>query len=270
MTTPAALLRIAPGQRVLFASDLHLNPADSATATLALNAIDRHSPGAAHLFLLGDLFEMWVGDDGADDLAERLAGLLRGLAARGTRIWLMRGNRDFLLDVPLPDAGPDSPDSPHSPGPFSRHCGATLLTDPCVIDLHGQPALLTHGDALCTDDTVYQTWRTTCRHPAWQQAMLARPLAERQAIGRQARDSSEAGKREMSGALMDVNQQAVDAAMDAAGVSLLIHGHTHRPAVHRWQHGSVERMRVVLTDWDARGPRGSLLGWNEGRPEPLA
>jgi len=256
-----AMLQIARDEPVLFASDLHLSVQAQATLDDALDQIDRHAREAAHLFLLGDLFEMWVGDDGADAMAERFAGLLSSVAAAGTRVWMMRGNRDFLLDVPVP--GFDG-------GAFSQHCGATLLTDPFFVSLHGEATLLAHGDALCTDDLVYQQWRQTCRNPAWQQGLLTRSLAERLVIGRNARESSEAGKREMAGALMDVNQGAVDAAMDAAGARLLIHGHTHRPGLHRWQHGDQLRTRVVLTDWDASADRGHLLRWDNGAPQPIA
>jgi UDP-2,3-diacylglucosamine hydrolase len=258
---PAPALRIAPGEPVLFASDMHLSPECPRTAQVFLDALDRHGPSAAHLFLLGDLFEVWVGDDGADALAEALAERLWALSRRGTRVWMMRGNRDFLIDVPLPDS---------TRPPFSSRCGATRLDDPCPVALHGVRALLSHGDALCTDDRVYQQWRLTCREPRWQQAMLSRPLAERLVLGRSARDHSEAGKREAPDALMDVNPDAVDAAMDAAGATLLIHGHTHRPATHRWMRDAMARTRVVLTDWDAERGRGALLRWAQGSPQWLS
>ncbi len=250
------MLRIPRDEPVLFASDMHLAPEAPATAAMFLDALAREGPRVRHLFLLGDLFELWVGDDGADPLAARLADLLSTLAARGVGVRLMRGNRDFLLDVPLPGTGR---------APFSARCGATLLEDPCRIELHGVPTLLAHGDALCTDDLVYQQWRRTCRDPAWQAAFLARPLPERFAIGRGARETSEAGKREKPGALMDVNAAAVDAAMRAAGATQLIHGHTHRPDTHRWHAGGVERTRVVLPDWDAATGRGALVRWEDGR-----
>ena len=247
------MLRIPRDEPVLLASDMHLAPEAPAVAARFLAALRRHGPGSAHVALLGDLFELWVGDDGADALAAELADLLSGLARTGTRVWLMRGNRDFLLDAPLPDGGPT----------FSERCGATMLDDPTPVALHGVPALWAHGDALCTDDLVYQQWRRTCRDPAWQRAFLARGLPERFAMGRAVRETSEAGKREKPGALMDVNPGAVDAAMDAAGASLLIHGHTHRPAVHRWARGAEARTRVVLPDWDAT--RGTMLRWQDGR-----
>jgi UDP-2,3-diacylglucosamine hydrolase len=255
MPRRGAVLRIPRDEPVLFASDMHLAAEAPATADRFLASLARHGPSAAHLFLLGDLFELWVGDDAGDPLGARLADALAELARRGVRIALMRGNRDFLLDVPVPGA---------SVARFSERCGATMLPDPCPVSLHGRPALLAHGDALCTDDRVYQQWRDTCRDPAWQRAFLSRPLAERFAIGRGARESSEAGKRERPGALMDVAQAAVDAALDDTGATLLIHGHTHRPGRHGWTHRGEARERIVLTDWDAGAGRGEWLLWRDG------
>jgi len=254
------MLHVTASQTALFASDLHLSQDAPETAEQAIRLLSIQAASADHLFLLGDLFEMWVGDDGIDSLAQQFSTLLRQLSTAGTQVWMMRGNRDFLIDVPLPG----------KPGPgFTEQCGAHLLDDPCLIDLQGTPAVLAHGDALCTDDEVYQTWRTTCRDPRWQQAMLSRSLDERKAIGRQARQNSEAGKREMAGALADVNQAAVDAMLDSAGADLLIHGHTHRPAHHHWIHQGRARQRVVLTDWDAKAHRGHLMGWASGKPAPM-
>jgi UDP-2,3-diacylglucosamine hydrolase len=254
------MLRIPRGEPVLLASDMHLAPEAPRSAERFFEALSRHGPQAAHLFLLGDLFELWVGDDGADALARRLSDALARLSAAGTRVWLMRGNRDFLLDLPVPGSVAPA---------FAAGCGATLLDDPCPVLLHGVPALLAHGDALCTDDQVYQAWRRTCRDPAWQRDFLARPLAERFTIGRGGRETSEAGKREKPGALMDVSQASVDAAMDAAGAVLLIHGHTHRPGRHAWTRGGTARERVVLTDWDAAAGRGEMLAWRDAAPVSL-
>ena len=254
------MLQITRDEPVVFASDLHLSVQAQATIEDALDQIARHSRDAAHLFLLGDLFELWVGDDGADAVAARFASMLASLASSGTRVWMMRGNRDFLLDVPVPG---------FEGGAFSQRCGATLLSDPFALSLHGQAALLAHGDALCTDDLVYQQWRSTCRDAAWQRAFLARPLAERFAVGRAVRETSEAGKREKPGALMDVNADAVQAAMRATGAHLLIHGHTHRPGEHAWVDEGVARSRVVLTDWDDDASRGSMLLWRHGEPVAL-
>jgi UDP-2,3-diacylglucosamine hydrolase len=248
-------LRIGRDAPALFASDVHLQAGDPQTADRFFDRLTLHGPGAAHVFLLGDLFEVWVGDDADNPHAGRFAQALSTLSAAGTRVWLMRGNRDFLMDVPVSRTD--------AAALFSARCGATMLPDPFPIDLHGMPTLLAHGDALCTDDVAYQSWRATCRDPAWQQAFLDRPLAERMAIVRQVRSASEAGKRALAEELMDVNEAAVDSAMRQQGARLLIHGHTHRPARHERD----GRIRWVLPDWDAAAGRGEMLRADGGRLE---
>lgn len=236
------MIEIGSHETALLGSDFHLSDQDPDTAQWVLEALRRHGAQCDHLFLLGDLFEVWVGDDGADDTARALAAVLRGLSEGGVRIWMMQGNRDFLL-------------GPH----FVDQCGARLLVDPTPVRMHGRPTLLMHGDALCTDDLVYQQWRSTCRNPAWQAAFLSRTLSERQALGRQAREASEAGKRERGDGLMDVNAAAVRQVMQAAQCDWLIHGHTHRPADHHWEENGQPQRRTVLTDWTAQPRRGALL-----------
>jgi UDP-2,3-diacylglucosamine hydrolase len=244
-------LRIAAGESALFASDVHLHAGQPDTAELFLDRVAAVAGDAAHLFLLGDLFEVWVGDDADNAYQDRLADVLSRLSAGGTKVWLMRGNRDFLMDVPVPAGG----------RPYSASCGATMLDDPVSVDLHGTCAVLTHGDALCTDDHAYQRWRATCRDPRWQQAFLARPLAERLELVRAVREVSESGKRQMAEHQMDVNQRAVDALMQSLGAQLMIHGHTHRPGCHRHD----GRTRWVLPDWDAADGRGGLLSARDGK-----
>lgn len=253
------MLRIDRAEPVAFASDVHLSEAEPDTARRFLEALDAHGASSAHLFLLGDLFEMWVGDDCVDPLADALGERISRLARAGVQVWAMRGNRDFLLDVPVPRRA--------AAGWAAAH-GATMLPDPCPITLHGEAALLSHGDALCTDDLPYQAWRRTCRDPAWQQGFLARPLAQRLAMGRALREDSDAGKRQKPESITDVNAAEVERAMLAAGATLLVHGHTHRPADHRWTAGDTPLRRVVLTDWDAAADRGSLLLWVDGRARP--
>lgn len=252
------MLSIPRSEAVLFASDTHLSAAVPQVGERLLASLRQHGPQAAHLVLLGDLFEVWVGDDGTDAQADALAETLSSLAAQGLQIWMMCGNRDFLLGLPIPG------DSRLS---FPQRCGARMLADPVAVDLHGVRSVWTHGDLLCTDDTVYQQWRQTCRNPAWQAAFLARPLEARIALGRAARETSEAGKREQPGALMDVNAEAVDALMSAHDATLLIHGHTHRPAEHHWEVRGAPRTRRVLIDWAAT--RGGLLRWQDGVPQAL-
>lgn len=257
----APVLRIGAGQTALFASDIHLSDDDPATAQRFFGALREHAPGVSHLFLLGDVFDAWIGDDDDPPLARALADALRSLVATGTAVWLMRGNRDFLLDAALPGDG--------ATGAFTARCGARLLDDPSVIEIAGERVVLTHGDALCTDDGEYQSWRATARDPRWQQAMLARPLAERRAIAASVRARSEAGKQTKDEALMDVNAQAVLALFEACGARRMIHGHTHRPHEHRIVHERDELERIVLPDWAPA--RGALLRVEgDGRRRMLA
>ncbi|MFA7666004.1 MAG: UDP-2,3-diacylglucosamine diphosphatase [Burkholderiaceae bacterium] len=232
----------------LFASDMHLGDHDPDTAAFFFEKLAAAWPRATQVFLLGDLFEAWVGDDQPDGIAAEALTQFARIAASGRRLWLMRGNRDFLLDT--------ARDTPQ--GGFAERCGAVMLDDPCVFDLFGEPVVLTHGDALCTDDTDYQHLRTRLRSVQWQQAFLARPLPERLAFARAMRTESERYKA-AAGAPADVAQTAVDALLRACGARTMIHGHTHRPACHRWSDAYGDACRWVLSDWDARDGRGGFL-----------
>jgi UDP-2,3-diacylglucosamine hydrolase len=260
---PAVHLRIGTGEVALFASDVHLHPDEPQTAERFFAQLAAHGEAAAHVFLLGDLFEVWHGDDADVPYGDRLARQLSGLSAAGTRVWLMRGNRDFLMDAPIPGrpASPDGSVATDDAMRYSRRCGATMLPDPFPLDLHGVSTLLAHGDALCTDDIAHQRWRVTSRSATWQQAFLARPVAERRSIGQEVREASEAGKRELAEDLMDVNEDAVASLMARHQARLLIHGHTHRPARHERE----GRVRWVLPDWDAKAGRGAMLRAEDGR-----
>ncbi|MEW5770438.1 MAG: UDP-2,3-diacylglucosamine diphosphatase [Pseudomonadota bacterium] len=222
---------------VLFISDLHLTPERPAPAALFHRFIRDIAPHAEALYILGDFFEAWVGDD---DLGlpfhAGVAASLKGLADAGVRVYFMAGNRDFL-------AGPR----------LAAHAGWTHLADPCVIDLHGHPTLLSHGDAYCTDDPAYQAFRQQVRTAAWQADFLAKPLEERRAMARAIRERSEQAKAGKKPDIMDVNPDAILAAMRQAGVTRLIHGHTHRPARHFLRVDGVECERWVLPDWYESG-----------------
>lgn len=219
----------------LFISDLHLTPERPDITARFQTFLAAHDAEA--LFILGDFFEVWVGDDSLDDPFNRaVAETLKRRAEAGLRIYLLHGNRDFLL-------GED----------FAAAAGATLLSDPCVVELAGIPTVLSHGDFFCIDDMEYQAWRRETRRPAWREAFLARPLAERLAFARQARTQSEAGKSAKSQEIMDVNPSAVADTLRRLDVTRLIHGHTHRPAWHSLERGE----RWVLPDWDQGG--GGLL-----------
>ncbi len=229
-----------------FISDLHLNADEPATSSAFLHYL-QDTPADA-LFILGDLFEVWVGDDVVTpdfhlhpeaSFENRCASALRE-AAGHRALFFMHGNRDFLVGPAL-----------------MTLCGATLLDDPTVLSFAGQRWLLSHGDALCLNDTDYMQFRQMVRSPAWQRAFLAKPLPERQAIARDIRSASEARKRS-SVDYADVDTDAARLWLDAASARTLIHGHTHKPAVHDLGDGF---SRVVLSDWDGQAfaPRADVL-----------
>lgn len=219
-----------------FISDLHL---DDARPQIVAD-FERFCAGTARsataLYILGDLFEAYIGDDDDALLNARVATALRGVADAGVPVFYIAGNRDFVL-------GED----------YARRCGMRILDDGCVVDLHDTPTLILHGDMLCTDDTAYLAFRKQVRDPAWQAAFLARPLAERRAFAAQARDASRAHTANTDMAIMDVNQQAVETALRNAGVARMIHGHTHRPAIHDFTLDGKPAQRIVLGDWYEQG-----------------
>lgn len=265
-------VRVGHPAAALFASDMHLDDAEPALTRHFLAALDarigaagRSLPGGvagagAAFFLLGDLFEFWVGDDHQPRVAVALANRLEAFKAAGGRVFLMRGNRDFLLDVPLPGAP--------LARPFSALCGATMLPDPAVVEVAGRRVVLSHGDALCVDDTEYQRWRALCRSPQWQRDFLARPLAERIAMARELRSQSTAAQA-MTETLSDVDAGAATELLAAQDANLLVHGHTHRPGRHRWPAGAAMHERWVLGDWAAQPPRGAVLSLAEGLALPV-
>lgn len=220
----------------LFISDLHLAAERPAATAQFLQFTTTAAPQAAALYILGDLFEYWAGDDDPDPLAGAVAAALAALAAGGTRVFLMRGNRDVLL----------------GPG-YAARCSATLLDDPVLIDLHGSPTLLAHGDALCTGDADYQRFRAYARDPANQARFLAQPLAARHEQMRGFRAQSEASKQQKTESIMDVAPGAVEALLRQYGFPRLIHGHTHRPARHVHNVDGHHCERWVLNDWYERG-----------------
>ncbi|GAB2659965.1 UDP-2,3-diacylglucosamine diphosphatase [Arenimonas aestuarii] len=221
---------------LLLVSDLHLDAARPATTRAFLDLLQGRARRAEALYILGDLFEAWVGDDDPGEPGASVCAALKALAADGVPVFLMRGNRDFLYGQRM-----------------AERCGATLLPDPCVVSLHGVPTLLMHGDLLCTDDAAYQAFRLQVRDPAWQQDFLARPLAARQAFAAQARAASREHQQGAAESIMDVTPAAVTETMSRFGVSRLIHGHTHRPAMHSLLVDERPALRVVLGDWYDQG-----------------
>ena len=221
----------------LFISDLHLSPEHEALTRLFID-FTRHCAGKARrLYILGDLFEVWLGDDAGDEPGNSVAQALRALSHQGTDIAIMHGNRDFLL-------GPT----------FASQAGARLIADPTRIELDGKTVLLSHGDVLCVDDVDYQSFRQQVRDPEFQHHLLSLPIDERRRQARSYREQSRLATSMKDAEIMDVNADAVTRFMREHDADYLIHGHTHRPAVHRAtaEHGQ----RIVLGDW---GPGGSVL-----------
>jgi UDP-2,3-diacylglucosamine hydrolase len=227
----------------LFISDLHLDPEHPEITSQALAFLDAEARGAEALYILGDLFEAWIGDDDPEPEKQRIVVALQRLSDDGVPCYFMRGNRDFLIGER-----------------FAAASGCTLLEDPTVIELHGTRVILMHGDTLCTDDHEYQALRKMVRNPGWQAAVLARPLAERTELARQLREKSAASMAGKPEEIMDVNQDAVIAAMREHGIYTLLHGHTHRPAIHRFGADGRDAVRIVLGDWHTQG---SVLAWDE-------
>ena len=221
----------------LFISDLHLCASQPLSTQLFVQLTRDIAPKADALYILGDLFEYWAGDDDLNaPFHQQVIAAIRALSKNGTPVYIMHGNRDFLMDEQLAQA-----------------CHATLLQDPALIDLYGTPTLLTHGDALCTDDREYQAFRQQVRQPAWRNNFLAQPLTQRKAQIEQLRKMSEDQKQTKSMEIMDVNLAAVAELFRVHHYPRLIHGHTHRQKHHLHEVDGKTCDRWVLGDWHATG-----------------
>jgi UDP-2,3-diacylglucosamine hydrolase len=222
--------------RHLFISDLHLDATAPDAVAQFLRFLDQQARDCAGLYILGDLLETWVGDDDDEPVRNSICAALRSLTALGTPCWIMRGNRDFLL-------GRD----------FAQRTGCQLLPDPALLMLGQLRVVLTHGDALCTADARYQQFRSLARSPRFQQAYLQLPLPTRRALANMGRSRSHEHTRQTRTEIMDVSDAAVAAALRCADSSLLIHGHTHRPDIHRLTVDGRPATRIVLGDWYEQG-----------------
>ncbi|SFU88355.1 UDP-2,3-diacylglucosamine diphosphatase [Halomonas korlensis] len=223
-------------------SDLHLHPGAPEVTEGFLRWLEQLASDTDTLYILGDFFDAWIGDDlldlvdsdptGSAALAVRVADALQRLSTQGTAIYIMHGNRDFLLGKRFADAA-----------------GARLLSDPCVVELNGSKVLLMHGDTLCTRDTDYMAFREQARDPEWQRQILAMPVIERIALARQLREQSGEANSNKAEDIMDVTPEEVTHTLRQHGVTTLIHGHTHRPAVHEFEVDGKPAKRFVLGDW---------------------
>jgi UDP-2,3-diacylglucosamine hydrolase len=230
----------------LFISDLHLDGTRPDITAQFLDFLEREARSAQALYILGDLFEAWIGDDDPDPDKRRVIQGLRAVTNAGVPTFLIHGNRDFLIGKR-----------------FCRETGVQLLTDGTVIDLYGRRVLLMHGDLLCTDDHAYQRLRRIVRNPVVQFMMRRLTLRRRQKLAERMRAGSKEHIASMdiaAPAIMDVNQDEVRRTLLRFGVDCIIHGHTHRPAVHELQIDGHAAVRIVLGDWYEQG---SVLRWNE-------
>lgn len=223
--------------KTLFISDLHLDDARPETTEWFLAFAGGPAQSADAIYILGDLFEYWIGDDALTPTANAVAEATSALSESGVPVSFIHGNRDFLLGAS-----------------YAAAAALELLPESVTVDLYGCPTLLLHGDSLCTDDQAYQAFRAQSRNPAWQQGVLAMSVEERIALARNARDASMAHTGSSGMDIMDVNAEAVTKAFRDSGTLRMIHGHTHRPAIHSHDLGDGESgERIVLADWYRKG-----------------
>jgi len=227
----------------LFISDLHLSAERENITKLFIAFLKERASHADALYILGDLFEVWPGDDIIQPDYQESISAMKQLADSGVAVFVMHGNRDFLM-------------AEH----FCEISGSTLIDDPSIIDLYGTPTLLMHGDTLCTDDSDYQKFRAMVRDPRWQQDFLSKSAEERLAIAEKYREISKTAMADKKMEIMDANQQAVESVMLEQNIQQLIHGHTHRPAVHDFNVNEKTMKRIVLGDWYEQG---SVLSCDE-------
>ncbi|MCA1925401.1 MAG: UDP-2,3-diacylglucosamine diphosphatase [Thiobacillus sp.] len=218
--------------RTFFVADLHLTDERPAATGRFFRFLEEDVAGSDALYILGDLFEAWIGDDHDERVAHGTAVRLKTLSAAGTPVFFLHGNRDFMLAQT-----------------YARQAGMHLIADPSVIDLYGTPTLLMHGDTLCSDDIPYQNFRRRVRRPLVLALLRHLPFALRKRLARQARAGSESAKAGKTAEIMDVNPGAVERAFNSHGACRLIHGHTHRPARHAHRVGQAACERWVLPDW---------------------
>ncbi len=229
---------------ILFVSDLHLSPRSPGATCLFLDFLAGRARQAEQLYILGDLFEAWIGDDDIDDpYHARIVAALRAASDTGLTISVMHGNRDFLLG-----------------DGFAARAGVRLIADPYILSTAEWQFVLAHGDALCLDDTDYMAFRAQVRDPAWQAALLAKPLAERRAIAAHMREVSETSQRGKLNPYTDLQPAATEDFLRAHGYATFIHGHTHQPARHDHIVDGIHVERWVLADWHE--DRGECLVWD--------
>ena len=226
-----------------FISDLHLEKIESSIVSIFSEFLE-HLDQDDQLYILGDLFESWIGDDNVSELSEFVGDQLNSLSERGVNISIMHGNRDFLI-------GND----------FCNAASIKLINDPCIVKMNGEKVMLTHGDQLCTDDIEYQTFRSIVRNPIWQKDFLNFPISKREKIAGETKNASKDSKIKKTMEIMDVNDDAVLKAFDDNDIGIMIHGHTHRPNIHKISNNDCIFTRYVLGDWTKES--AIILKWDK-------
>ena len=230
-----------------FISDLHLEKIKSPITNIFTKFLDELNKNDS-LYILGDLFESWIGDDDVSELSQYIADRLGSLSERNISVAIMHGNRDFLI-------GED----------FCKASSIELINDPLIIEINTKKVMLTHGDELCTDDKEYQAFRSVVRNPLWQKDFLNFPISKREKIAGEAKDASKDSKENKAMEIMDVNTDAVFKAFNDHEIEIMIHGHTHRPNIHKVSNEGKNLTRYVLGDWSKNS--AIILKWNEAEVE---
>lgn len=228
--------------RRLFVSDVHLDSRYRDTANSFLGLLNGAARAVDEIYILGDLFEYWLGDDDDDEFKNNCVGELAALSDSGVSGYFMHGNRDFMIG-----------------DGFVERSGFTLLPDPVTIDMNGSPLLLSHADLYCTDDVEYQAFRQQVRNPQWQAQMRSVPLEQRRKLAEDMQTASKSATAGKDLEIMDVNAQAIAGVMRDSGVQMMLHGHTHRAAIHRFTLDTLPALRIVLGDWYSRS---SYIIWD--------
>ena len=230
-----------------FISDLHLERIESPITNIFTAFLDDLNQNDS-LYILGDLFESWIGDDNVSELSQYISDRLLMLSERDISVAIMHGNRDFLI-------GED----------FCKASSIELINDPRIIEIDTKKVMLTHGDELCTDDKEYQAFRSVVRNPLWQKDFLNFPISKREKIAGEAKDASKDSKESKAMEIMDVNTDAVLKAFNDHDIEIMIHGHTHRPNIHKVSNEGKNLTRYVLGDWSKNS--AIILKWNEAEVE---
>ncbi len=231
----------------LFISDIHISEQHPEICDQLIDFLENHTQQSKALYILGDLFEYWLGDDDTNPEYKRIKLALKKISNKNIPTYFMHGNRDFLIGES-----------------FARETGITILSDPSIIELYNEKILISHGDIFCTDDIDYQSSRKLTRDPNWQKIILGKSLEERKAFAYEARKKSSIHTQKTNEALMDVNQSEINKAFKKYGLNKIIHGHTHKPAIHNSIINGEPYKRIVLGDWYEQG---SVLKWSQSGPE---